>query len=128
MGRRDTSTYISFRSKLDKQFREAYIQAVVDTAIELQKKARKNATGRPGPNVDSGNLRRSIRILPVPTNQLEKIVIAGGTGAVNYAAFVEFGTINAPAYPFLQPAIESVRPKHRKRVADIAAGKFKFGL
>lgn len=29
---------------------------------------------------------------------------AGGTGALNYASFVEFGTIATPAHPFMRPA------------------------
>lgn len=33
-----------------------------------------------------------------------------------YAAFVEFGTVNAPAQPFLGPAMESLRPVILARV------------
>lgn len=34
---------------------------------------------------------------------------AGGNGALNYASFVEFGTIDTPAEPFMRPAWESNR-------------------
>lgn len=29
---------------------------------------------------------------------------AGGTGALNYASFVEFGTVDTPAEPYMRPA------------------------
>jgi HK97 gp10 family phage protein len=32
---------------------------------------------------------------------------AGGTGALNYASFVEFGTIDTPAQPYMRSAWES---------------------
>lgn len=34
---------------------------------------------------------------------------AGGNGALNYASFGEFGTIDTPAQPFMRPAWESNR-------------------
>lgn len=34
---------------------------------------------------------------------------AGGNGALNYASFEEFGTIDTPAHPFMRPAWESNR-------------------
>lgn len=34
---------------------------------------------------------------------------AGGNGALNYASFEEFGTIDTPANPFMRPAWESNR-------------------
>lgn len=34
---------------------------------------------------------------------------AGGNGALNYASFTEFGTIDTPANPFMRPAWESNR-------------------
>ena len=60
----------------------------------------------------------------------EWLVIAGdesGKGPVMYAAFVEFGTSSAPARPFLRPAIEAVRSRATREVADAVAGVLKAG-
>jgi Bacteriophage HK97-gp10, putative tail-component len=98
-------------------------------AIRVESRAKLNASGRPGPNVDTGRLRASI------THRL--VVDANGLYAevgsnVSYAAFVEYGTrphritarnrralywkgaeypvfaVNHPGskpYPFLRPAL-----------------------
>lgn len=81
-------------------------QDLVRRAIRVESAAKQNATGRPGPNVITGRLRGSItwRLAKDPISPYVDI----GT-AVHYAPFVELGTRNAPAYPFLRPALESAR-------------------
>jgi len=65
--------------------------------------AKQNASGRPGPNVQTGRLRSSIRW----------VVGRDGAGLyldigsdVEYAGFVEEGTDRAPAYPYLRPVLD----------------------
>lgn len=78
---------------------------LVKRAIKVESAAKRNATGRPGPNVDTGRLRGSITWrLGVDHSPYVDI----GT-AVFYAPFVELGTSRAPAYPFLRPALEAAR-------------------
>lgn len=102
-------------------------------AINVESAAKQNASGRPGPNVDTGRLRSSItwEIREVPTGLVARI----GTN-VEYARFVEEGTephdiyprtkqalfwpgadhpvavVHHPggqAYPYLAPALEAAR-------------------
>ena len=57
-----------------------------------------------GAPVDTGALRASGRVKR--TNQYQRIVEFGGRGSgVDYAAAVEFGTINRPPVPFLRRAL-----------------------
>lgn len=87
--------------------------------IEIQAKV--NATGRPGPMVQTGRLRASIASELLPS-KMEAFV---GTN-VYYASFVEFGHRQTPgrfvpvlgrrlkasfvrAYPFMEPALEQVQ-------------------
>lgn len=72
------------------------------TKVESQ--AKKNASGRPGPEVDTGRLRASIT--HVIGKDGEGVYCDVGTN-VEYALFVEEGTINAPPYPFLKPALSA---------------------
>jgi hypothetical protein len=106
-------------------------------AINVESAAKLNASGRPGPNVDTGRLRSSI------THELvigaEGLVARIGSN-VEYARYVEEGTLGtmppvirprtkqalfwpgadhpvaavynhpgARAYPYLQPALEAAR-------------------
>lgn len=93
---------------------------VAKAAYVIEKQAKINATGRPGPNVQTGRLRSSI------TNQVDSPTKARVGTNVKYAPFVEFGhsqqvgrfvyaikrrLVNprAPAYPFLGPTIEQTK-------------------
>jgi HK97 gp10 family phage protein len=76
-------------------------------AINVESQAKLNASGRPGPNVDTGRLRSSI------THQLDRrpeggLVARVGTN-VEYARYVEEGTDRAPPYPYLRPALAAAR-------------------
>ncbi|MEN3329016.1 MAG: hypothetical protein V7638_3823 [Acidobacteriota bacterium] len=59
---------------------------------------------------ETGNLRDSIAIETYsghrPGFGVAKSVVVG----MFYAPYVEFGTVNSPAQPFLMPAFESVKP------------------
>lgn len=74
--------------------------------LVVQRAAKKNASGRPGPNVQTGRLRSSIgEELRHDGNELVEVV---GTD-VEYALYVEVGTSHAPAYPYLRPALDAAK-------------------
>lgn len=85
-------------------------QAVAATAIKVQRRAKMNATQRPGPNVDTGRLRSSIRI-----RSYEGGLAADVFTDVEYAVHLEFGFKHKRGgyfvgpFPFLVPAWEAER-------------------
>jgi hypothetical protein len=75
-------------------------------AIRVESAAKLNASGRPGPRVQTGRLRSSISwTLGVDGRGLYAVV---GTNVV-YAKWVELGSDRAPPYPFLRPALRAAR-------------------
>lgn len=61
--------------------------------------------------IDTGALVASIRVQEGAKGLVYKV----GPGAeINYAEFVEFGTSNMPAQPYVRPAIEAERGKFGK--------------
>lgn len=93
---------------------------VARAALIIERQAKINASGRPGPRTGSGRLRASIM-----TDIINPSLARVGPSAF-YAPFVEFGHRQhpgqfvpplgkrlvaefAPAYPFLNPAIEQTR-------------------
>jgi hypothetical protein len=85
-------------------------------AVEAQ--AKTNASGRPGPNVVSGTLRRSIHVEgPANAGSLGRKVEVGPS--VIYGRRVELGfsgtdsrgrSYDQPPYPYLGPALDALRP------------------
>lgn len=76
----------------------AVMRDMIRRAIRVESAAKENASGRPGPNVQTGELRSS----------LHWWMVTGGVRVgsnIEYAGFVELGTSRAPAYPFLRPAL-----------------------
>jgi HK97 gp10 family phage protein len=69
---------------------------------------------------ESGDLARSIAVTSQLTrrhrrgakqNEVEVYIgPTSGDGVLNYASFVEFGTIDTPAQPYLRPAWDRVEP------------------
>lgn len=74
--------------------------------IQVQRAAKQHASGRPGPNVQTGRLRSSISEELVHDG--DELVERIGTD-VDYAPYVELGTSRAPAYPFLRPALDAAK-------------------
>jgi len=74
---------------------------------ELKKKGLKvvRESKRQAP-VDTGRLRSSITLQVINTNTLPKVVV--GTN-VEYAPYVEFGTVNRPPDPYLRPALQRLK-------------------
>jgi Bacteriophage HK97-gp10, putative tail-component len=76
-------------------------------AIKVTSQAKINASGRPGPRVDTGRLRSSIswRI----NEDSQGLYADIGTG-VPYGRILELGlTRNGMRYPFLVPALEAAK-------------------
>lgn len=63
--------------------------------------------------VDTGNLKNSIR-----TEMAELSAVVGTH--VEYAPYVEFGTVRMGARPYLVPAAEAVRPSFLQAMEEIA--------
>lgn len=72
-------------------------------AIRVESAAKANASGRPGPNVDTGRLRSSISWRLGSDSQ--GVYADIGTG-VPYGRILELGlTRNGRRFPFLEPAL-----------------------
>ena len=76
--------------------------AVRKVAMEVERLAKSNQT----PHVDTGRLRASIG-----AEEKDPLLFEVGTN-VEYAAAHEFGTSKSGAYPYLEPAVETVRQKY----------------
>lgn len=85
--------------------------AIAEAAINVQRDAKRACP------VDTGRLRSSI-FIDSEDDGLTRLV---GTN-VDYFPHVEFGTVKAPAQPFLRPAWEAERPKLQKRIRDLLKG------
>ncbi|MCK9583187.1 MAG: HK97 gp10 family phage protein [Endomicrobiales bacterium] len=92
---------------IKKGTRIACNNAAKKVCLLAEKEAKKNASGRPGPNVQTGRLRASITHLVAEPNENNIIGVIGAGGGLEYAEYVEFGTSRAAAYPFLRPAVDA---------------------
>lgn len=81
-------------------------QDLARRAINVESRAKINASGRPGPNVDTGRLRSSItwELVERPDGLVARV----GTN-VEYARYVEEGTDRSKPYPYLVPAMSAAR-------------------
>lgn len=91
-------------------------------AVELQAVTIQKATGRPGPNVQTGNLRRRITTdLAVPQRLQSEV-----RSLAPYSGYLEYGTRYMGPYPFMRPAVEQFRPRFENMIIemleDIASG------
>ena len=93
--------------------------ALTKAAIIVQNQAKVNATGRPGPFVQTGRLRGSI------SYSLEGAAIPSWARVgsdVEYAPFVEYGTSKMQSYAFLEPALEQRRADIEGLLVEAAKG------
>ncbi len=93
--------------------------AVAEAAGEVEKQAKLNASGRPGPNVITGTLRRSIKHDPITPWGVRGWQTQVGPTAV-YGRRVELGFhgtdslgrhFNQPGYPYFTPSWNMVAPR-----------------
>lgn len=73
-------------------------------AVNVESRAKQNASGRPGPNVDTGRLRSSITY---EIGEDEKGLFARIGTNVEYGIYLELGTRYMQPYPFLRPALSA---------------------
>lgn len=78
---------------------------LVRAALKVEAQAKVNASGRPGPNVQTGRLRSSITYR-IGTDESGLFALIGSN--VEYAGYVELGTDRAPPYPYLRPALSAL--------------------
>lgn len=104
-------TSVKIKSYKEERLKEISAQlkaGMTKACLLVENTAKQNASGRPGPKVDTGRLRSSI------TNRLDieddKLIGIVGTN-VEYASYLEFGTSKMQAYPFLFPALEANKSK-----------------
>lgn len=60
---------------------------------------------------DEGDLKDSVRVSGEPGSLKRSVLVGGVSGPnkfVDYAAFVEYGTADSPAQPFLTPATKAI--------------------
>lgn len=72
----------------------------------------KHVASKPGspPNQDRGTLTRNIRVT------MNDDITADVSSNAPYSAALEFGTSNIDARPFMTPAVEGQRVKHKERL------------
>lgn len=72
----------------------------------------KHVASKPGspPNQDRGTLTRNIRVA------MNDDLTADVSSNAPYSAALEFGTSNIDARPFMTPAVEGQRAKHKERL------------
>lgn len=93
--------------------------AVAEAAGELEKAAKQNASGRPGPNVVTGTLRRSITHDPITPwgvggwqTKVGPTVIYGRRIELGFHGVDSIGrNYNQGPFPYFAPAFESVRTR-----------------
>lgn len=99
----------------DAQIDEAIGYAVGRAALAVEGRAKENASGRPGPNVRTGSLRRSILASPV-SKGFDGRYTATVSAFMEYARAVEQGHPNwkpGVKYPYLRPAAEDLSSSGR---------------
>lgn len=101
-------------------------QAVAAGAGVVRKAARDKAP------VDSGNLKASLIMKRVKDTSLtEEYIVTPRKGKTRdgkdayYARFVEFGTVQAPAQPFMRPALEDNVQRATNAIAERLAARIK---
>jgi len=108
---RGISAVVRNLETLKKDIEEGTRKAAMRAAFEIEGEAVSRVP------VNTGRLKASIG-----TNEAGNIIEVGsgvrGGSEVEYAHFVEFGTRNMAAQPYLQPAVETIRSKYPNMVID----------
>lgn len=111
-----------FAAALDATIVRASVEAraaVAEVAAEVEKLAKQNASGRPGPNVVSGTLRRGIKHGPITPYGVRGWQTQLGPTAI-YSRRIELGfhgadslgrVYNQGPFPYFTPAWNEVVPR-----------------
>jgi hypothetical protein len=104
------SDVLSGVQRKEAQIDMAVAQAIQITGLAVERQAKQNASGRPGPNVRTGNLRRSITTsMPIKGFGDSYSVVVSAT--MVYARAVELGHPRwkpGVKYPYLGPAARNL--------------------
>jgi len=92
--------------KYNDEIQDKIKQVLADGGMKIQTEAQSRAP------VKTGRLRNSIETRTSGNMQVEVVA------TVEYAAFVEFGTRNQEAQPFLTPAFELVAPRIERDIQE----------
>lgn len=95
----------------ESQIEEAVQYALGITGLAVERQAKDNASGRPGPNVQTGNLRRSITT-STPQKGFGTLYSVEVSATMVYARAVELGHPRwkpGVKYPYLGPAANSLQ-------------------
>lgn len=106
----DSKAFAASLNKYQKNVNQQLQAAIEDCALLTERDSKKNCP------VDTGRLRASI------TSSIGKLEAEVGSN-VEYAIFVEYGTSNQSAQPFLRPALDNALPKLQKNIAKALGGK-----
>jgi hypothetical protein len=107
--------------------------ATVEIASEIEKATKERASGRPGPEVVTGTLRRSIRHDPVTPwgvggwqTQIGPTAVYGRRIELGFAGPDSLGRHFDPSkkYPYFEPGFRSVVP----RIPAIMAKNFRYAV
>lgn len=88
---------------------------VAKTALDLAAHAQSRAP------VDTGNLKSSIQARQVGGNAESGSIHWRVTVGAEYGMYVEWGTVNMAAQPFMQPAIQVVTPAFLKAMRKVVS-------
>ena len=110
-------TYVGLGFLLAKG-RAAVLQAVTESCEDLVGQAQ-NLTP-----VDTGTLRASIHVESVVQSGFTVTGTVATGGEAEYAAFVEMGTVNMGAQPYMTPALIQNAPDYHAAMARAARDAF----
>lgn len=115
-----------FSEDFKKEIQKRLPQAEEASAYMIEAEVKKAFTTFPKPPIQTGNLRRNIKATKV-NGQWEvrastPLVNNKGGKEVEYAKFVEFGTVRMAPRPFMRTGVENALPKIQKIIERI----FKF--
>jgi len=109
-------TIKSYRKERQAEILDGLQKGLEKVGLIVERQAKINVSQSSGhPRVQTGRLRSSI------THEVEQGQVSIGTN-VYYGKYLEFGTSKMPNYPWLFPAVESLR----SQIINILRGKVSF--
>jgi len=109
-------TIVSHRKEIEGKLLGDIQKSLEKIGLVVERQAKINVSQSSGhPRVQTGRLRSSI------THEVGQGEVAIGTN-VYYGKYLEFGTSKMPNYPWLFPAVESLR----SQIINILRGKVSF--
>lgn len=118
------------RKNLLKYAAEPFLEAAKQKVPRSGKSHKRYKNGKVVAEYKPGNLRRSLRFLPL--RRTKSVVIGpllqkSGSGGVDgyYAHFVEYGTSHSAAKPYMRPAFDEQKPNVLERMRQVLSRRVK---